>query len=95
MGAEHDPLPVGTTLAIKVRRAGGGKGAVTPAEGSPQWTFRSRCYARSSPNGVGRVPPLPASAALAASHLAEACRHSSHAYWTEPISLQQEGLIGW
>ena len=34
-------------------------------------------------------------AALVAARLAEACRHSSHAFWPEPISLLQEGLIHW
>jgi predicted nucleic acid-binding protein len=27
--------------------------------------------------------------------LAEACSHASHAFWPEPISLLQEGLIRW
>jgi hypothetical protein len=30
-----------------------------------------------------------------ADRLAEACRHPSHAFWPEPISLLQEGLIDW
>jgi predicted nucleic acid-binding protein len=34
-------------------------------------------------------------AALVAARLAEACSHASHAFWPEPISLLQEGLIRW
>ncbi len=30
-----------------------------------------------------------------AARLAEACRHPSHAFWPEPISLLAEGLIRW
>ena len=51
-------------------------------------------------NGVVRIMAQPAypncqPAALVASRLAEACRHPSHAFWPEPISLLQEGLIDW
>lgn len=51
-------------------------------------------------NGVVRIMAQPAypncqPAALVASRLAEACRHPSHAFWPEPISLLQEGLINW
>ena len=30
-----------------------------------------------------------------ATRLAEACNHAIHAFWPEPISLLQEGLIRW
>jgi len=51
-------------------------------------------------NGVVRIMAQPAypncrPAALVASRLAEACRHPSHAFWPEAISLLQEGLIHW
>ena len=51
-------------------------------------------------NGVVRIMaqatyPNPQPAALVAERLAEACRHPSHAFWPEPISLLQEGLIAW
>jgi toxin-antitoxin system PIN domain toxin len=51
-------------------------------------------------NGVVRIMAQPAypnsqPAALVAARLAEACRHPSHAFWPEPISLLQEGLICW
>lgn len=51
-------------------------------------------------NGVVRIMaqpayPNPQPAALVAARLAEACQHSSHAFWPEPISLLQEGLIRW
>jgi hypothetical protein len=51
-------------------------------------------------NGVVRIMAQPAypncqPAAVVASRLAEACRHPSHAFWPEPISLLQEGLIDW
>ena len=51
-------------------------------------------------NGVVRIMaqpayPNPQPAALVASRLAEACAHGSHAFWPEPISLLQEGLIRW
>jgi predicted nucleic acid-binding protein len=34
-------------------------------------------------------------AALVAERLEQACRHPSHVFWPEPISLLQEGLINW
>jgi len=51
-------------------------------------------------NGVVRIMaqptyPNPQPAARVAERLAEACQHPSHAFWTEPISLLQEGLIDW
>jgi toxin-antitoxin system PIN domain toxin len=51
-------------------------------------------------NGVVRIMAQPAypnaqPAALVAARLEEACRHSSHAFWADPISLLQEGLIRW
>jgi toxin-antitoxin system PIN domain toxin len=51
-------------------------------------------------NGVVRIMaqpayPNPRPAALVAERLAEACRHPSHAFWSEPISLLKEGLIDW
>jgi toxin-antitoxin system PIN domain toxin len=51
-------------------------------------------------NGVVRIMAQPSypnaqPAALVASRLSEACRHPSHAFWPEPISLLQEGLILW
>lgn len=51
-------------------------------------------------NGVVRIMaqpsyPNPQPAALVAARLAEACAHASHAFWPEPISLLQEGLIHW
>ena len=51
-------------------------------------------------NGVVRIMaqpayPNPQPAALVAARLAEACQHSSHAFWPELISLLQEGLIRW
>jgi uncharacterized protein len=51
-------------------------------------------------NGVVRIMaqpayPNPQPAALVAERLAEACRHPSHGFWPEPISLLQEGLIRW
>lgn len=51
-------------------------------------------------NGVVRIMAQPSypnaqPAALVAARLAEACRHPSHAFWPEPISLLQEGLIRW
>ena len=51
-------------------------------------------------NGVVRIMAQPAypnhqPAARVAERLAEACRHPSHAFWPEPISLLQEGLINW
>ncbi|MFN7901123.1 MAG: TA system VapC family ribonuclease toxin [Synechococcaceae cyanobacterium] len=51
-------------------------------------------------NGVVRIMAQPAypngqPAARVADRLAEACRHPSHAFWPEPISLLQEGLINW
>ena len=51
-------------------------------------------------NGLVRIMaqpayPNPQPAALVAERLAEACRHPSHGFWPEPISLLQEGLIRW
>ncbi|QVL54074.1 MAG: VapC toxin family PIN domain ribonuclease [Cyanobium sp. M30B3] len=51
-------------------------------------------------NGVVRIMAQPTypnvqPAALVAARLAEACSHSSHVFWPEPISLLQEGLICW
>jgi toxin-antitoxin system PIN domain toxin len=51
-------------------------------------------------NGVVRIMAQPAypnaqPTAQVAARLAEACSHASHAFWPEPISLLQEGLIGW
>jgi toxin-antitoxin system PIN domain toxin len=51
-------------------------------------------------NGVVRIMaqpsyPTPQPAALVAQRLAEACEHPSHAFWPEPISLLQGGLIDW
>jgi uncharacterized protein len=51
-------------------------------------------------NGVVRIMAQPTypnaqPAALVAARLAEACSHSSHVFWPEPISLLQEGLIRW
>ena len=51
-------------------------------------------------NGVVRIMAQPAHpnrqpAARVAERLAEACQHPSHAFWPEPISLLQEGLIAW
>jgi toxin-antitoxin system PIN domain toxin len=51
-------------------------------------------------NGVVRIMaqpayPNPQPAALVARRLAEACLHPSHAFWPEPVSLLQEGLIRW
>jgi toxin-antitoxin system PIN domain toxin len=51
-------------------------------------------------NGVVRIMaqsayPNAQPAALVAARLAEACRHPSHAFWPEPISLLEEGLIRW
>ena len=51
-------------------------------------------------NGVVRIMAQPTypngqPAALVAARLAEACSHPSHAFWPEPISLLQEGLIRW
>ena len=50
--------------------------------------------------GVVRIMAQPAypnqqPAARVAERLAEACRHPSHAFWPEPISLLQQGLIDW
>jgi uncharacterized protein len=51
-------------------------------------------------NGVVRIMAQPAypnsqPAAMVAARLSEACSHASHAFWPEPISLLQEGLIRW
>ena len=51
-------------------------------------------------NGVVRIMAQPAypnhqPAALVAERLEQACRHPSHVFWPEPISLLQEGLINW
>lgn len=51
-------------------------------------------------NGVVRIMaqptyPNPQPAAAVAERLAEACRHPSHAFLPEPISLLQDGLIRW
>ncbi|MFM7266466.1 MAG: TA system VapC family ribonuclease toxin [Cyanobium sp.] len=51
-------------------------------------------------NGVVRIMaqptyPNPQPAAAVAARLAEACRHPSHAFLPEPISLLQTGLIRW
>jgi len=51
-------------------------------------------------NGVVRIMaqptyPNPRPAAAVAERLAEACRHPSHAFLPEPISLLQNGLIRW
>jgi hypothetical protein len=51
-------------------------------------------------NGVVRIMAQPAypnhrPAAQVAERLAEACGHTSHAFWPEPISLLEEGLIDW
>ena len=51
-------------------------------------------------NGVVRIMaqpayPNPQPAALVARRLAEACLHPSHAFWPEPVSPLQEGLIRW
>jgi toxin-antitoxin system PIN domain toxin len=51
-------------------------------------------------NGVVRIMaqpayPNPRPAALVARRLAEACLHPSHAFWPEPVSPLQEGLILW
>lgn len=51
-------------------------------------------------NGVVRIMAQPAypncqPAALVAERLSEACEHPSHAFWPEPISLLQSGLIDW
>jgi len=49
---------------------------------------------RGADHGPTRLPHAQP-AALVAARLAEACSHSSHAFWPEPISLLQEGLIRW
>ena len=51
-------------------------------------------------NGVVRsmvqpTYPNPQQAAAVAARLAEACRHPSHAFLPEPLSLLQNGLIRW
>lgn len=51
-------------------------------------------------NGVVRIMaqpayPNPQPASLVAARLAEACRHPSHGFLPEPISLLQDGLICW
>jgi len=51
-------------------------------------------------NGVVRIMAQPAypnrqPAGQVAERLAEACRHGSHQFWPEQISLLQDGLICW
>jgi toxin-antitoxin system PIN domain toxin len=51
-------------------------------------------------NGVVRIMaqpgyPNPRPAARVAERLAEACRHPSHAFWPESVSLLRPGLIAW
>jgi predicted nucleic acid-binding protein len=51
-------------------------------------------------NGVVRIMSQPAypnhrSVRQVAERLAEACNHSSHTFWPEPISLLDSGLIRW
>ena len=51
-------------------------------------------------NGVVRIMAQPAypnrqPAGRVAERLAEACRHGSHQFWPEQISLLQDGLIRW
>ncbi len=51
-------------------------------------------------NGVVRIMSQPAypnhrPVAQVADRLAEACNHSSHAFWPETISLLEPGLIRW
>jgi toxin-antitoxin system PIN domain toxin len=51
-------------------------------------------------NGVVRILSQPAypnhrPVAVVANRLAEACSHPSHAFWPDPISLLDPGLIRW
>lgn len=68
------------------------------------WLARAHEHGRATcpipENGVVRIRaqpayPKPQPAARVAERLAEACRHPSQAFWPQPISLLQEGLIDW